>query len=56
MNAADDHFDAHDVAADQHAARSLHWHRVQITLRQIAEDLAALADALDAAADEGGER
>ena len=50
-----DDIDAVDVAADPHAARSLHWHRVQITLRQIAEDLAALADALDAA-DEGGER
>lgn len=36
------------VCADGHAARSLHQHRVALSLRQVAQDLAALAEALDA--------
>lgn len=40
------------VTADQHAATALRSHRVRITLRQVAADLAELADALDAADEE----
>ena len=45
----DDHRRPADVCADPHAAQALHEHRVTISLRQVAQDLARLADALDAA-------
>lgn len=38
-----------DVCADAHAVTALRTHRLALSLRQVADELAALADALDEA-------